>query len=244
MGINYSSQSSTNTQNINNKVLNASTANCSSTCQLYSGSNTVIINGTTIEGNVTFDQQCTLSMSCSINSTLNSNVQNLLTSIQNQNASTETGFPSFSITGISNVSQANQNITTSIANLINSQCQSTDDIVSQNNFTYLNNSTVEGSLTFSQTGSVNNNCTLNNTSSIVATNQALAQSSQTATITNPLGLIFVALIIVAIVIGAIFIVNFLFKKGSSGGGGGGGKPTPIPVEGGNTALLSEAAVAA
>jgi hypothetical protein len=218
MGLSYSSQQSSIQQSVNNNILNASTANCSSTCTDYSGGNTVIINGTTINGNVEFNQTCDINMSCTINSQLNTNVNNILNSMQKQTTINANGFPSFSIDGVSNVDQASQNITTTIANILNSSCQSTSDIVSQNNFTYLNNSTVNGSLTFAQTGNVNNNCTLNNISGIQVANNESASSTQTAANLSAIGILVVLIVFVIIFIVVIFLLNFLFKKkgGSSG----------------------------
>jgi hypothetical protein len=157
-------------------------------------------------------------MSCTINSQLNTNVSDILNSMQKQTSITANGFPSFSIDGVSNIDQATQNITTSVANIMNSSCQSTTDIVSQNNFTYLNNDTIQGSLTFAQTGNANNNCTLNNISSIVVANNEQATSTQTAAILNPIALLVVAIIAIGLLIGAIFFLNFLFKSGKKGGG--------------------------
>lgn len=218
MGISFSSQQSSITQSVNNNILNASTATCGANCTTYSGGNTVIISGTTIQGNVTFNQSCTTNMSCTINSQLNTNVTDILNSMQKQTSITANGFPSFSIDGVSNIDQARQNITTSVANIINSSCQSTTDIVSQNNFTYLNNDQIGGSLTFAQTGTANNNCTLNNISSIVVANNEQATSTQTAAILNPISLLVVAIIAIGLLIGAIFFLNFLFKSGKKQGG--------------------------
>jgi hypothetical protein len=231
MGISYSSQTSQQTQNVNNTVLNAATANCDSTCVDYSGGNTVIINGSTINGNISFDQSCSINMSCSINSQLNTNVSNILSAMANQTSTSSNGFPSFSIAGASQNATIVENVTTSVANIINSTCQSTSDIVSQNNFTYLNNSTVNGSLTFAQTGSVNNNCTLNNISGIQVANQVTSSTNQTATFLGSLGLLIILLVVLIIVIGGIFLINFLFKPKSGGGGGG----TTIVPEGGGAA---------
>jgi hypothetical protein len=217
MGISFSQQSSTQTQSINNKVLNASNAQCNASCNDFSGGNTIIISGSTINSDVVFNQSCNVTMQCTINSQLDTNIQDILNSMQKQTSVTANGFPSFSLDSVSNSTTATQNITTTVSNLINSSCQSTSNIVSQNNFTYLQNSTINGSLQFSQTGNVNNTCTLNNISSIQLANQATAQSTQTAAILNPVALLFVAFLVIGLLIGAVFLLNFLFKGGKGGG---------------------------
>lgn len=224
MGAAFTSQQSVTIQNINNDVLNASTSTCTSTCSAYNGGNTVIINGTTINGNVTFNQTCDLVATCTINSQLNTNVSDIIKSLQNQSSITANGFPDFSLDGVSQLTQAQQNITTSIANIIESSCQSSSILVNQDNFTYLNNSTVNGSLTFSQAGNVNSNCTLNNISTVTVANQESASTSQSSVIASPLAFLVVAIILIAIVIFVIFIINFLFK-GAKGGGGKSSAPS-------------------
>jgi len=218
MGAAFTSQQSSAIQSINNNILNASTSNCSATCSAYNGGNTVIINGTTINGNVSFNQSCDLVATCTINSQVNTNVTDIISSMQKQTSVTANGFPDFSLDGVSQSVQVQQNITTSVANIIESSCQSSTQLVNQDNFTYLNNSTVNGSLTFSQTGTVNSNCTLNNISSITVANKETASQSQTSVITSSILLFIILIVVVVVIIAIIFLLNFLFKKGKSSGG--------------------------
>lgn len=232
MGIGYSSNSASLTQNINNSVLNASTANCSASCTEISQNNTIIINGTTINGNFEINQTCDVEASCTINSTLNTQVQNIISSLAQQTAATLDGFPpSFSLDAATNNLNVAQNITTSIANIINSSCQSSANLVSQDNFTYFSNDTINGSVQFNQDANVNLSCTLNNISSIVASNSESSQISQTATVVNTTALLLILIVVVIIVIVGIFLVSKLFK--------GGGKSSKIEV----TPATAEAAAA-
>ena len=219
------SQSNALTQTVNNNILNSSNAQCISECTLYNGGNTIIIDGTTIQGNVEFNQTCNLNQQCVINSTLDTQVQSILDSLSKQTSVTTRGL--FDILGSSSTqsNDVRQTLTTNISNLINSTCRSTANIVNENNFVYLNNSTVEGSLQFNQSADVLSACTLNNMSRVQVQNQLQASNEQSAKILGSTGLLIILLIIIVILIVVVFLINKF--KGKGGGGGGGGNKTNV-----------------
>jgi hypothetical protein len=207
------SQSNSLAQTVNNNILNSSNSQCISTCSIYNGGNTIIIDGTTIQGNIEFNQTCNLQQSCVINSTLDTQVESILDSLSKQTSVTTRGL--FDILGSSSTQEndVRQSLTTNISNLINSTCQSTADITNANNFVYLNNSNVQGSLQFNQTADVVSACTLNNMSRVVAQNKLTASNDQSAKILGSTGLLLILLAIIAIIV----IVLFVFNRKKGGG---------------------------
>jgi len=204
------------TQQVNNNILNSSKASCTTECKNISQGNTIIISGTTLRS-FNFDQSCQLTSVCSINSELDTSVDNILKSLSEQKAGTEKGLLGISLSWnqISNRNQVEQIVTTTISNINETSCQTSSINIFDNNFIFFQNSTVQGDIQFSQTGNVNSNCMLNNISRIQVQNQLASENKQTATIGSGLGLI-IAIIILLI---AVFLIVKLL--GGKGGGGGG-----------------------
>jgi hypothetical protein len=216
MGTNVS-QNLTETQSISNNALNAVTSICNTDCSQIESGNTVIIQGTTISGNITFNQSCIVEQKCQIQNNLSTQVSNILDASGKQTSITANGFPDFNFNGVEQSATSTQIITNRLTNLSNATCSTNSTQIQNSNYTYLSSDVVKGSLEFDQTADVNASCVLTNTSSLVASNQASANLAQSSTILGTTGLIIALIIVVVIIVVVIFIIG-RFKKKSSGGG--------------------------
>lgn len=198
--------------------MNAVSSTCSAVCTQIQSGNTVIIQGSTV-GGITFDQQCTVSLQCTINNNLNTQLTNLLDAMSQQKSITANGFPDFNINGVEQSSDANQVITNSLTNYTNSACTAASVQNQNNNYVYVSNSNVEGQIQFNQSADVVSNCSLSTISSLVASNQASASASQSATILGTTGILIAIIIVVIILFIGIFLLTRL--GGKKGGGGEG-----------------------
>ena len=213
----FISQSIEQQQTIANTALNAVSSTCSATCTQIQSGNTVIIQGSTV-GGITFDQQCTVNLQCTINNNLNTQLTNLLEAMSNQKSVTARGFPDITLEGVSQSSDANQVITNSLTNYVNTACTAASVQNQNNNYVYVSNSNVQGQIQFNQSADVVSNCSLSTISSLVASNQASASSSQSATILGTTGILIAIIIVVIILFIGIFLLTRL--GGKKGGGEG------------------------
>jgi ATP-dependent Zn protease len=205
-------------QTISNSSLNAVVNQCTARCDQIQSGNVVIIQGSTIGGNVTFDQECKATMTCEINNNLETDVSNILDAISKQTSVTAKGFPDFNFDNVNQSLTSKQIITNSLTNLINNSCSASSTQIQNNNYTYVSNSTIAGSLQFTQKGDASAACVLTNRSAIKLANKASASASQSSTILGTGGIILALIVVVIIIIGVVFFISRL-KKGKGGGGG-------------------------
>lgn len=197
-------------QNTKTNILQLSQENCKANCSNYSGDNTIIINGTEIKDNLDFNQQCVTNVNCIMESQLDNQVQNILSSTIDQEQQTEQSFLDFTVSAQSNVTVAKQNITNNITQILQSSCTATSSNIRQNDLIVLSNSEIGGSVDLSQNSSATSQCTMNNLAKQVTFNSEQAKVSQSQKITSVFAIIAIAIVIIIVVV----IVAFLFLFGS------------------------------
>ncbi|MBL4662036.1 MAG: hypothetical protein JKY22_00345 [Flavobacteriaceae bacterium] len=202
---------SKSTQELQNDILQVTEENCHAKCTNYDGGGTVIIDGTNIKGDLDIVQQCTASASCTMNQTLQSQVEDIMSSISKQSQKSEQSFINFTISNQADVSEIKQNITNSITQIMQSSCQATSDNIQKDNIVILRNDTVGGDFTLGQKGSASSNCILNNVAKQVLFNKQQAKQDQSQTAENVLAIIVVAIVIGIIALG-LFALFFFGKK--------------------------------
>jgi len=191
---------------------------CKATCDDIQSGNVVIIQGSTLKGGISFNQKCEVKLQCEIQNNLETDVATILDAAGKQTAITANGFPDFNFNNISNSFQSSQIITNTITNIIDSSCTSQATQNQNSNYTYVQNSNIEGSIQFNQTADVNASCTLTNRSSLIVSNKASAKSSQSAVILGTTGLIIALVVVVIIIVVVIFLIGKLKKSGGGGSG--------------------------
>lgn len=201
MGSNQSNTSS-QTQTLENNILQATSESCQSNCTNIQEGQTIVINGSSIGGNIELNQQCTAQASCIMRGQIGAQVQSILNAMTKQSAVGQASMFQFSFENQNQSSDISQNVTNTITQVMTSSCQGNSNNLEENNTVVLSNSRVGGDFVLSQKGSSTANCTMNNLSKIVLFNQETAKTKQSEKVESLLGGI-IAIIILLIVIGGI-----------------------------------------
>lgn len=210
---NYASLTQEVANDITQTAFNTSKRNCSN-IQEY---NTTIISGTTIKGNIAFDQVCTISGNDVINSSLDAQVESLLEALQKQQQTTETFFFQLSANTNVNKSIIKQQIKNNLVQTAINSCQQNISNVRRGNTLVLNNSTVEGSVTFTQSGDISTTCFIENLSKAIAFNKLKSEQDQAQSTSVGFGNILGIISAVAVVLVLGVVLYFVFT-GKGGGG--------------------------
>lgn len=197
---------------VQNTILQASSESCISDCTNISSGNTIIFNGSSIDGNVNFNQSCKATASCLMKQQLQSQVQNIMSAIASQSEKIEKTILSFNISSQVNASEINENIVNSITQVLQSACQATSENIRTGDLIVLENTTVGGNVSFGQGGDSVADCTLNNLARQVTFNKESAKQNQSQKVESVFAMIAIAVIIV-VIIGAIIV--FITLRGKS-----------------------------
>jgi hypothetical protein len=202
-------------QDVMNSILQEQSTACNATCTNNVSGNVVIVTGGSAGSIGIQTQSCTATANCLISNTIDSQIDNLLTAIAQQENTSATdimndlalNFTDFDV----DVRQSMANYVTQITN---STCNATAIQNVNNNYVYAANATTSGFVGV-QVGptSANATCTMDNITKAIVYNQAQAQSTQKSTNIGMFALIF-AVIAFVVVIGAILLFILLI-----GGGG-------------------------
>lgn len=208
----FQSNTATAIEDLQNNILQVTEENCHAKCSNYDGGGTVVIDGTTIKGDLDIVQQCTATASCTMNQTLQSQVQNIMSAIAAQSQKSEQSFINFTLAAQANSSEIKENITNTITQVMESACQATSSNIQQDDIVILRNDTVGGNFFLGQKGSANANCVLNNVAKQVLFNQQQAKQDQTQKVENVFAIIAIAIVII-LVLAAIFVFIIIGPKG-------------------------------
>jgi hypothetical protein len=208
-----------------NNIWENSSSACIATCNAPQNNPTIILNGTTVAGNVEIVATCSASAACAMQSQLDSQVQNIMQSMVKQKTiSTELIPISFMFATQNSTNIISQTITNNITQSMQSICQGTSNTMLNNPTIIGTNATVGGNLTITSGGSANANCTINNLARMSLFNAQTSTSSQINKRSNILGIVMVA-IVMMMVIGAIVVLLIMGPEGvasvvgaSKGGG--------------------------
>ena len=201
-------------QTISNNVWQASSASCIGTCQATNVNTTVLLSGTQVSGDINVVATCPASASCAMQSTLETNITNIMSSMAEQNNVTSQILPiSFDFNGKNNSFSVNQAVQNNITQVLQSTCQATSNTLNLNTTVVGSNTTdVGGNINITASGSANANCTINNLARMSLFNQLTASTAQTDRGTNTLATVMIVIVIV-IVIGAIIAIIIIGPVG-------------------------------
>lgn len=186
--------------------------NCNISCQNLVSGASITIDNSKITGNVGISQTCSANGNCLINSSQNA-LADLMLKAKNSSAA-KAAFSVWELdpfnTDVSE-SESIQNIREAINQTNNEMCN-ISSLNNMNNVSILvENSSIDGNVGFSQTGSSNGTCTLNNNMSATAIGTGLANNSSTSGGSDIVTLLKYIVIAIAIVV-VCMIVSFLLMS--------------------------------
>jgi len=195
-----------------NNILQAVSNVCSISCNETENGNTVVIANSTTK-DITFSQTCSIVGSqCVIATYLETDIDNILSTMANQSSLTTTGIGDL-LSGFASSSE-NINIhdfvTNNISQLVSNNCAITTSQAQNNNYVYVNNSTT-GDISFAQSSTIQNtDCIMQTIATAIDITNETANTGQTATIQSVEAVL--ALVIVAIVVMIIIMILFFVAK--------------------------------
>jgi len=220
MGSNQSTSSEALLDQTNNLYESSSTA-CIGTCNAIQTSPTIVLNNTTVGGSIDITNKCEASASCVMQSTLDSQVENIMSSISKQQNITTQLLPiAFDFQNKNTSSEIKQNITNNITQTMQAVCQATDNTLQSNPTIVGSNATVGGSLTLTNEGSANANCTITNLARISLFNSSTTDDNNVTKQANVFGIMMIAIVII-MVLGVIMLVIVIGPVGVAALVGGG-----------------------
>lgn len=211
--------SSTNTSKLNlseqTSITQSVSSSCITNCNAVTSNNTIILNNTFIGGDFTFDSSCKADMKCTIDSTFDSNVDNLISAAVSQANTTTSGLIP-NITKDSNQLDVKEQITNSLSQYISSTCKVQTGTYFTGNTVVFNNSSIQGGVTLGAQGNANANCSLVNTASAVVSNNQQANTNQSNTELSLFATVGIILVIGIIIVVAAVVVSTIFSSFSRG----------------------------
>lgn len=198
-----SAQTNVTAQQTLNQVYQAANSTCTASCSNVQSGNTVFLDGSTT-GNITFDQTCTASASCTINTTLD-NLVTQLQQAQQSNANTSTLFGGLNAMSIA-TNVASQDTTNQVKQIMNTICQANVDNLQSDNLVYARNSTT-GNIAFTQGGNAQADCVMKNLA-IAKADQTQAATQSNSITAGGIGIF----IVIAVIIVALALISSRKKK--------------------------------
>lgn len=212
MGSNQSSSAKA-ILNDSNQLYETSSTACIANCTALQINPTIVISNTTVGGNVDITNQCNASASCVMQSTLDGQVQNIMSSMtQQENVTTQLLPIAFDFNNKNTSVQIKQNITNNITQTMQAVCQATSNTIQTNPTIVGSNATVGGNLSITGGGSANASCTITNLARMNLFNQSTSTNNQTTKQASVLGIMMIAIVLI-MVIGAIILVIIIGPAG-------------------------------
>lgn len=210
MGNQSSTESLADTEEITNQINNVSNENCITACDSNISNINMVIEDTTIEGDVNISAVCNiLGASCILKAALSNSVQNTQKN-QQLAATMQSGSPllAFSTQNSTIAESNNQDIANQVSNIMNATCQNNSSTSVNGVNVELIGDTIGGSLNINSNGNINkSSCILNNVARTTLANQQT--NSQTAKVMQGSPLLFamlaVVIIIVVVMIGIVIL---------------------------------------
>jgi hypothetical protein len=209
MGGNVSRETVNIQQNIINDITQSNQQNCVAQTQSSQSGNTVIINGSVINGDFTgILQQTNTDATCIMTSSMESSVENLLQNISIQSTSMQTSPFDFLS---SDRSYIDYDLKTTIQNQIsqiNEQgCIASSITSTNNNYVYVGDSTINGNFVgVSSASNANASCTMSNYAKSQAYNSLTTDNVQKSKFTNILAVLIGVALIIFVLIGGVGVV--------------------------------------
>jgi hypothetical protein len=195
-------------QNTTNQLLQSNTQACIQNSETVTDGNVTIINNSNIAGDVIgVRQHVSVDFTCNITASMDQTVSSMLQSISKQTATANNDL----LGGIQvsrNRIDLSQSMVNNMSQINNSICSTNSIASSSNNFTYVGNSNVGGSVIgVEQTVNPRSQCTVNTITKMAAYNQIQGNVDQTSNVVGLLPSIFSGLagIITLVIIGVIIV---------------------------------------
>jgi len=201
--------------NVANDITTEANAIEQASCVAQTVSSDIIINDSTIKGNVTLTQQCPATLTGTIQQSLSSIVNNTISAMVSQlNKSSGQSIITWpTIIGVhTNIIHITQNIQNKLTTMMDSTCGATSATLSQDSLTVINDTTIGGNLVFSQGGDATANCNILNVSKTQAYNVEQAKTDQSNASGSSLIAMIIGIIFVIVIAGIIMKVSKKKKK--------------------------------
>nr|QBK93325.1 MAG: lipid membrane protein [Pithovirus LCPAC404] len=205
-------------EDVTNDILIQSNQSCSATCNNVIEGTTIIVSGRVKDINI--NQQCTASTAgCVMSSTLDAQLDNILSSISDQEQSFTDSMISFVISSQVDENDVKQIIHNKLSNISNAVCNANSSNLNSNTLVYVTGT--GGDINISQSGDAIASCIMDVMSKISVFNSQAAENTQAQTRENVFvalfssigGIILVAGIILILV---LFLPKILDKAGGTG----------------------------
>lgn len=204
-------------QTFMNNVIQQNQQNCIATFNQETSNNVVIVNGSTINGNVIGVQLTgSTDATCLITSHMEDSVSNILSSILDQTNTAATDILNGGkFTSETNTFDINQTIVNNISQINEATCAASFAQASSGSYFYVTNSTINGDfIGVQQNGDLHSSCSLNNFMKNATYNQAQASGTQS---NKDIG-VFASFLAVVLGIVGIMIIGtlILYSTGAIG----------------------------
>jgi len=224
MGLGISSNTVDVDQNVMNNILSETSTVCAASCTAVQSGDVIVVQNSSIGGGIGFTESCTVNASCVMNNSIDTQIQNILSSITQQSNKAVTDFlGDLAWNDQTNSANFKQNVTNNVTQVISSTCNA-DIAFSQNNdLLYVSNTGASGFVGFqigaNNSASANASCAMSNTSRTVVYNNVQAQANQSNTDIGVFAMIAMAVVVVILIGGLIMLIM-------SARGGGPSVPNP------------------
>lgn len=186
--------------NVTNNYMQIATQKCTTACSNEIVGNRIIVNGTTVNGNIGISQTCNINQGCSFSNNIQALTINQISSSAEQKYDVKNGL--FSIFAGNNLNEANYtvNVNNTMQQILQSECNATSDNLFANNLVFFTNANINGDFTLTQDNNATNQCVMNNLAKIEAYTKSVANFDQTGKATTAFAGIIIAIIVLVVIV--------------------------------------------
>lgn len=195
-----------------NSVTQTSVSSCEVSCNQDQSGNTVIISPGANTGNISFTQACVINdASCTINTNLESEIENILESTLEQTAAATKSVIGLTYNSTKCVNKMEQVIGNQVQQLISNTCTIESNQTMNSNYLYVGQGSEVGNISFAQTSTLSNvDCTMDNSGKSTSYNEETSEVEQKATTIN-MAVMIVLIFSIVIMLGMVLIAIFLLS---------------------------------
>ena len=207
--------SATVTQQIANEISSYAVNVVGAECNNINEYTNIIIDNSIVNGSIKFDQACEITGEQILGNALDIQIDNLVTSLQQQKQTTDAFFIQTSVNQNVAIQAAKQELKNNVVQTaINSCQQDINNIIRNATVVVRNSSVLNGDITFIQQGTISTTCVLNNIAKILAANKLKSEQDQIQSTTVGFGniLIIVLAVVAVVIIGVVLYFVFTNKS--------------------------------
>jgi hypothetical protein len=198
-------------QEVMNNILQKEYNSCVAVCESEQSGNTIIIDGSTITGDVGLRQVCKANASCLMTNSIDAEVSNIIEDTIKQSNTTVNSLFSVNWNNQTNSTNIKSIVTNNVTQILTNTCNANESLNQSNNLLYISKSTIKGDFIGFALGddatNANAACTMSNLAKLVVYNKVQADVSQSNTAID-IGAVILLVIMLMILI-------WLFKGKSS-----------------------------